>query len=156
MSGKQRSTKWQSTPQRACTRDFVKRDGQAALVRACAALPPAPPTASPQLLQARELLKTLPSNKQEFIEHLKQMRAQDPVQGALSLHWCFSALAQALPPGTGQKYFQRVAEASLSEALQRGWGQYGLSPWDVVHHTAAPQMPRYNSEPILHNHIPPL
>ena len=157
MPGKRPSTKWSSTQPIDCTRDFARRDGRATLARACATLPPAPATASPQLRRARELLTTLPSNKEDFIRHLKQMRAEDPVQGPLNLHWCFSALARALPPGTGQDYFLRVAETSLREAmamrkLRQGWGQYGMQPFDVVHHKAEPQLARYNSEPILHSH----
>ena len=159
MPGKRPSTKWSSTRPIDCTRDFTRRDGRATLARACATLPPAPATASPQLLRARELLTTLPNNKEDFIRHLKEMRGEDPVQGNLNLHWCFSALARVLPPGTGRDYFLRVAEKSLREAvamrrLRQGWGQYILEPWDVVHHKPEPQVARYNSAPTLRSHTP--
>ena len=101
---------------------------------------------------------TLPSNKEAFIRHLKEMRGEDPVQGNLNLHWCFSALARALPPGTGRDYFLRMAETSLREAvamrrLRQGWEKYGREPWDVVHHKPEPQVARYNSAPTLRSHI---
>ena len=159
MGGKRPSTRWQSTAPSGCTLDFARRDGQATLARVCATLPPAPATASPQLRRARELLTTLPRNKEDFIRHLKKMRAEDPVQGPLNLHWCFSALARALPHGTGRDFFLKMAETSLREGvtmrkLRQGWGQYGLEPWDVVNHKPEPQMARYNSAPTLRSHTP--
>ena len=137
-------------------------------MRACAQVPRAPATASPQLLRARELLTTLPQNKQDFRRQIKRMHMEDPVQGPLNLHWCFSALARALPSGTGRDFFLNVAETSLREGvtmrkLRQGWGVYGtelglapgaLSPWDVVHHRPEPQLARYNSEPTLRSHSP--
>ena len=86
------------------------------------------------------------------------MKGEDPVQGNLNLHWCFSALARALPPRTGRNFFLDTAEMSLREAvamrkLRQGWGQYGLQPFDVVNHRPEPQVARYNSAPTLRSHI---
>ena len=97
-------------------------------------------------------------NKQDFIRQIKTMHTEHPVQGPLNLHWCFSALARALPPGTGQEYFQKVAETSLREAVtmrrvRQGWEKYQMTPWEVVHHKPEPQLARYCSEPILRSHI---
>ena len=81
------------------------------------------------------------------------------MQGPLNLHWCFSALARALPHGTGRDFFLKVAETSLREGvtmrkLRQGWGEYGLDPWDVVNHKPEPQVARYNSAPTLRSHTP--
>ena len=112
-----RSMQWSSTRLQECSRDSARRDGRAELMRACAQVPPAPATASPQLLRARELLTTLPMNKQDFIHQLKAIHREDPVQGPLNLHWCFSALARVLPPGTAKEYFQGVALTALNEGV---------------------------------------
>ena len=175
MGGKQRSTKtvawrgaqWESTAQPECSQGFARVEGRAQLAAACARVPEAPATASPQLLRARELLKTLPKNREAFIRHLKTMREEDPVEGPLNLHWCLSKLAQVLPHGTGRSYFLQVAETSLREGLamrklRTGWAMFGeelgrpMTPWDVVHHRPEQSLPRYCSEPNLHHvaHIP--
>ena len=159
MPGKRPSTKCApSTAPSGCSAGFARRNARATLARVCATLPQAPATASPQLLRARELLTTLPRNKEAFIRQLKEMRGEDPVQGNLNLHWCFSALARGLPPGTGRSFFLDMAEMSLREAvtmrkLRKGWGQYGLQPIDVVNHRPEPQVARYNSAPTLRSHI---
>ena len=156
MPGKRPSTKWPSTAPSGCSAGFARRDGKATLARVCATLPPAPATASPQLLKARELLTTLPSNKEDFIRHLKIMKGEDPVQGPLNLHWCFSALARVLPPGTGKEYFQGVAQTALREGVAMRKIQKalaGIDPWDVVHGRPRTQLPRYHSEPTLRSHI---
>ena len=150
-----RSIQWLSTRQPECSRDFAKRDGRAELMRACAQVPQAPVTASPQLRRARELLTTLPLNRQEFIQHIQKMHTADPVQGPLNLHWCFSALARVLPPGTGREYFQGVAQTALREGLGMRKVQKaleGIDVWDEVHGRPPKQLPRYHSEPTLHNH----
>ena len=153
----QNAVSWSSTPLRECSKGFARVNARAELARACAQVPEAPQTASPQLIQARELLKTLPSNREAFIRHLKKMKSEDPIHGPMNLHWCFSALARALPPGTGQDYFLEVAKTSLREGvamrrLRQGWEQFGRSPWEVVHHRPEPWIPRYHSEPTLHGH----
>ena len=150
-----RSIQWSSTPLPECSRDFVRRDGRAELMKACAQVPQAPATASPQLLRARELLTTLPMNKQDFIHQLKAIHREDPVQGPLNLHWCFSQLAQVLPPGTGKEYFRGVALTALREGVGMRKIQKaleGIDPWDAVHGRPEKQLPRYHSEPTLHNH----
>ena len=81
---------------------------------------------------------------------------EDPVQGPLNLHWCFSALARVLPPGTGKEYFQGVALTALREGvamrrIQKALG--GIDVWDVVHGRPKKQLPRYHSEPTLRSHI---
>ena len=124
-------------------------------MKACAQVPQAPATASPQLLRARELLTTLPMNKQDFIHQLKAIHREHPVQGPLNLHWCFSALARVLPPGTGKEYFRGVALTALREGVGMRKVQKaleGIDVWDVVHGRPLKQLPRYHSEPTLHNH----
>ena len=98
-------------------------------------------------------------NRQDFIRQIKTMHMEDPVQGPMNLHWCFSALARALPPGMGQDSFLQVPETSLREGvtmrkLRQGWGAYGLEPIDVVNHKPEPQVARYNSAPTLRSHTP--
>ena len=123
----------------------------------CAARLGASQVKSSQVKAARLLLWQ--RAKAKVTQLLKQMRAEDPVQGPLNLHWCFSALARALPSGTGRDFFLNVAETSLREGvtmrkLRQGWGEYGLDPWDVVNHKPEPQVARYNSEPTLRSHTP--
>ena len=95
-------------------------------------------------------------NKQDFIHQLKAIHREDPVQGPLNLHWCFSALARVLPPGTGREYFQGVAQTALREGVAMRNIQKaleGIDPWDAVHGRPEKQLPRYHSEPTLRSHI---
>ena len=158
--GKRRSTntprQWSSTQHPQCYSASVRLEAMTR--KASKHFPPAPPTASPQLLKARELLQTLPSGREAFIRHLHRVRSEDPVQGPMNLHWLCSALAAACPPGTGRTYFLNLAEQCMHEAVvmrrvRQGWEKYRMTPWEVVHHTAKPAIPRYCSEPTLRSHI---
>ena len=43
---------------------------------------------------------------------------------------------------------QTCREATLVAAkLRHGYRQYGMTPWEVVHHKPEPQIPRFFSEP---------
>ena len=95
-------------------------------------------------------------NKQDFLHQLKAMHREDPVQGPLNLHWCFSALARVLPPGTGKEYFQGVALTALNEGVAMRKIQKaleGIDVWDVVQGRPPKQLPRFHSEPNLRSRI---
>ena len=111
--------------------------------------------ASPQLKVARLLLKLIPKmDEKEFKRRLRALRASDPVEGPLALHWLFSAIARAAPPGKDRIFFLEQADVVMEEAvamrkIRKGHAQYGMSPWDVVHYKPPACIPRYHSCPAL-------
>ena len=53
-----------------------------------------------------------------------------------------------------QDFFLEQADVVMEEAvamrkLKKGYGQYGMTPWEVVHARPPPQLPRYHSCPCL-------
>ena len=111
--------------------------------------------ASPQLKVARLLLKQMRKmDEKEFKRRLRALRASDPVEGPLALHWLFSAIARAAPPGKDRIFFLEQADVVMEEAvamrkIRKGHSQYGMAPWDVVHHKPPVSIPRYHSCPTL-------
>ena len=111
--------------------------------------------ASPQLKVARLLFRQMPKlDSNEFQRRLRALRASDLVEGPLALHWLFSAVARVAGPGKDRIFFLEQADIVMEEAiamrkLRKGHGQYGMTPWEVVHWTPPPQLPRYHSCPCL-------
>ena len=85
---------------------------------------------------------------------LRAIRASDPIQGPLAVHWLLTTLARMTPAGKDRIFFLEQADIVKDEEvamrkLRKGWSQYGVTdPWFVV-----PEMelwlPRYNSAPAL-------
>ena len=90
-----------------------------------------------------------------FNRRLRSIRMSDSIQGPLALHWMFSTLARAMPPGKDRIFFLEQADIVMEDAvvmrmLKKGWSQLGVDdPWFVVHPEKEPSMPRYYSEPRL-------
>ena len=110
--------------------------------------------ASPQLKLARLLLAQMP-DQATFTRCLQAIRMSDSIHGPLALHWMFTTLARAVPPGKERVFYLEQAdivknEAVLMRRLKGGWSNFGVDdPWDVVHPPKEPWLPRYHSEPIL-------
>ena len=111
--------------------------------------------ASPQLKVARLLLRQMGKmDREEFKRRLQALRVSDLVEGPLALHWLFSAIARAAPPGKDRIFFLEQADVVMEEAvamrkIRKGHSQYGMAPWDVVHHKPPVSIPRYHSCPTL-------
>ena len=86
---------------------------------------------------------------------LRAIRASDPIQGPLAVHWLLMTLARMTPAGKDRIFFLEQADIVKEEEvvmrkLRKGWPQYGVSdPWFVVHPWKEPWLPRYNSAPAL-------
>ena len=86
---------------------------------------------------------------------LRAIRASDPIQGPLAVHWLLTTLARMTPAGKDRIFFLEQADIVKEEEvvmrkLRKGWSQYGVSdPWFVVHPWKEPWLPRYNSAPAL-------
>ena len=110
---------------------------------------------SPQLKVARLLLIQMRKmDDKEFKRRLQALRASDQVEGPLALHWLFSAIARAAPPGKDRIFFLEQADVVMEEAvamrkIRKGHSQYGMSPWDVVHYKPPTRLPRFHSCPLL-------
>ena len=113
--------------------------------------------ASPQQRLAHLLLRQLPRlSKAEFQRRLRALRASDPIQGPLALHWMFSTLGKMTPPGPDRRFFLENAdivkeEEVLMRRLRKGWSQLADDPWFAVHPPKVVSLPRYHSEPTLRN-----
>ena len=73
---------------------------------------------SPHLKVARLLLIQMQKmDEKEFKRRLRALRASDPVEGPLALHWLFSAIARAAPPGKDRIFFLEQADVVMEEAV---------------------------------------
>ena len=110
---------------------------------------------SQQIRLAKLLLHVWPTlEKEEFCRRAAAIRASDPVLGPLALAWMFHGAAQRLPPGPIRRYYLEQMDTATEDAvamrkIRKGWGSFGMTPWEVVHHRRPPGMARYGSEPAL-------
>ena len=110
---------------------------------------------TPQVKMARLLLAQMPKlDRQGFKKRLQIIRNSDLVEGPKALHWLFSAIARGLGPGKDRIFFLEQADVVMEEAmamrkLKKGYSQYEMSPWDVVHWQPPGWIPRYHSCPLL-------
>ena len=101
------------------------------------------------------LLKTILHIPKEIFERrMKNIYTSDPVLGAEACSWGMRVMSWTVPPGKDRDFFldqmgRADRDAATMRRLKSGWQQYGMPPWDVVNHRPAPQIPRYNSEPIF-------
>ena len=101
------------------------------------------------------LLRTILHIPQETFAHrMKSIYTSDPVLGAEACSWGMRVMSWTTPPGKDRDFFldqmsRADRDAATMRRLKSGWQQYGMPPMDVVNHRPAPQIPRYNSEPIF-------
>ena len=101
------------------------------------------------------LLKTILHVPQEtFARRMRGIYNSDPVAGAEACSWGMRVMSWTAPPGKDRDFFldqmsRADRDAATMRRLKSGWEQYGMPPMDVVNHRPAPQIPRYNSEPIF-------
>ena len=134
-----------------------RRPQPASKSQQCLSTPPALcSNASPQLRLARLLLaQARQLDAATMSRRLRAIRASDPIQGPLAVHWLLTTLARMTPAGKDRIFFLEQADIVKEEEvvmrkLRKGWSQYGVSdPWFVVHPWKEPWLPRYHSAPAL-------
>ena len=97
-------------------------------------------------------MRALPPQK-IFEKQLKKLYLSDSVKGPELVGKYLQKLAYRLPAGKDRNFLLNQADnarndAHLMKRLKKGWEQYGMTPWEVVHHRAV-HLPRYHSEPTL-------
>ena len=70
---------------------------------------------------------------------LRAIRASDPIQGPLAVHWLLTTLARMTPAGKDRIFFLEQADVIREDSatmreLHKGWSQYGVTdPWFAVY-----------------------
>ena len=89
----------------------------------------------------------------EFGRELRKLYTKDEIGGPLAVAHLMAQMKKACPVSEWWFWDAQIAacerSARNSWKIQRGWKQYGMTPWEVVHFEAAPVLPRYRSEPCL-------
>ena len=84
---------------------------------------------------------------------LKAIYRSHPLHGPIAVATYLENLAYRLPPGKDRRFVLTQVDIARNDAhvvkrLKKGWGQYKMTPWEVVHHKPT-QLARYNSAPVL-------
>ena len=87
---------------------------------------------------------------------LKKLYQSDSIKGPEMVGKYLRTLAYRLPSGKDRRFLLNQADnarndAYLMKRLKKGWEQYNMTPWEVVHHKTTHSLPRYNSEPLLNS-----
>ena len=114
-----------------------------------------PPSCYAALRQdAQELLAALPHlNQREWEKRLRTLFNGDPVLGPLATAWMLSQALKASSKEDAPFWQSQISAckrtAQISHKLHRANEAWGMTPWEVVHHTPHRPLPRYNSAPAL-------
>ena len=103
-----------------------------------------------------DLLKNINSiNQSQFEKRLATIFARDEIAGPLACAYVFQNMKKVCNQGWfwDQQIAACVHAARIAWKLRKGYGQYGMSPWEVVHHKVQRPLPRYRSEPLLHRNV---
>ena len=99
-------------------------------------------------------LSTLP--RAEWERKLNKLARRNQQNSPLPLAWLFRQGLKASTREEAPFWHSQVdaclRAARISHQIQAGWKQYGMTPWDVVHHQPHRPLPRYHSEPLLLGH----
>ena len=101
---------------------------------------------------ARALLARMPNvSEKEWTKEMQRIWKMHPVMGALGALHVLQFIQKRHPRSEFlQCQMQACREAVLLGAkLRHGYMQYGMEPWDVVHHKPAKPLARYKSEPYI-------
>ena len=91
-----------------------------------------------------------------FERQLKKLYQSDSIKGPEMVGKYLRTLAYRLPSGKDRRFLLNQADNARNDAyvmkrLKKGWEQYNMTPWEVVHHKTIHPLPRYNSEPLLNS-----
>ena len=75
------------------------------------------------------------------------------IEGMEAVAWGMQMLA-TLEQGKERRWFLEQMDAARNQAavmkkIRKGWMAYGMTPYEVLSHRVPPQIPRYQSEPIM-------
>ena len=98
---------------------------------------------------AKALIYLTPKlSEQQWIKEMKRIWQLHPVEGPIATLYVLKYVQKRNTSPVLEAQIQTCREAILEAAkLRHGYIQYGMTPWEVVHHKPKPQIPRYFSEP---------
>ena len=98
---------------------------------------------------AKALIDLTPKlSEQQWIKEMKRIWLLHPVEGPIGTLYVLKYVQKRNTSPMLEAQIQTCREAILEAAkLRHGYIQYGMTPWEVVHHKPKPQIPRYFSEP---------
>ena len=107
--------------------------------------------ASPQLIQARALLRMMPLiDKERWEKGIQKLRRSNQIEGPRAVSWMFSSMARILPPGEDRRKTLETADTLMEEAvvmrkIQKGWKKYWENPLEPIFEKPERILPRYHS-----------
>ena len=120
-------------------------------VSCSAGLPPLRKDASPQLIQARTLLRLMPLLDQARWEKaIETLRQSNQVEGPRATSWMFTTIAGMMPPGKDRRETLEAADALMEESIimrkiEKGWSKYWKTPLEPIFEKPERILPRYHS-----------
>ena len=98
---------------------------------------------------AKALIDLTPKlSEQQWIKEMKRIWQLHPVEGPIGTLYVLKYVQKRNTSPMLEAQIQTCREAILEAAkLRHGYIQYGMTPWEVVHHKPKPQIPRFFSEP---------
>ena len=91
--------------------------------------------------------------QREFERKLHQIFVRDDVNGSMAVMHLLQQLLKISPAADADFWHAQIQAcreaARVGHKVRRGWGVYGMTPWEVVHWQPPKQMARYNSEPVI-------
>lgn len=93
-------------------------------------------------------------NNKEYTRRLKNIYNSDSIQGALAVAFFFNLMAMQIDTPKDRIFFLNEMKKCYDDVnnmkkIKKGWMEYNMHPWYVVHHKPEKQIARYNSEPII-------
>ena len=102
---------------------------------------------------AKALIALTPKiSEQQWTSEMKRIWHMHAIEGPLATLYVLRYVHKRGTSEMLEAQIHTCREAILVAAkLRHGYMQYGMSPWEVVHHKAAPQIPRFSANrPIGH------
>ena len=98
---------------------------------------------------AKALIAHTPKiSEQQWTNEMKRIWHMHAIEGPLATLYVLRYVQKRGTCQMLEAQIQTCREAILEAAkLRHGYIQYGITPWEMVHHKPKPQIPRFFSEP---------
>ena len=90
--------------------------------------------------------------QETFERRMKGIYNSHSVDGPEAISWGLLVMSWQTPPGKDRKFFlnqkgKADTDAAQMKRVMKGWQKYGMTPFEVVHHSPPSPIARYQSEP---------
>ena len=106
---------------------------------------------------AEKVLQLMPHlSEKQFTKYCRQIQRSDPVRGPFAVAWLLGAcFRHKEPPAIRMAIEALLQDGRVMRKIRKANEAWGMEPIDVVHYRAPKQLPRYSSEPLLGDTLPP-